>query len=58
MWEAEIRRIGVGNKFARCHLNRKKLGVVGRACHPNDGMKFKIGGLWLRPAWAKSKPHL
>jgi hypothetical protein len=45
-WGTEIRGIAVqgqpGKKrFARPHLNRKKLGMVGHACHPSDGRKCK-----------------
>jgi hypothetical protein len=57
--EAEFRRILVPcqpgqKKFARLHINGKKLGVVMNTCHPSNGGKHKIR-LWSRSAWGKSE---
>jgi hypothetical protein len=35
-------------------MERKLVGVV-HTCHTNNGRKFKIGELWSRTIWAKSK---
>jgi hypothetical protein len=46
-WEAEIVAPGQPGKKSlwEPHLDGKMLGVVLRACHPNYGRKYKIGGL-------------
>jgi hypothetical protein len=58
--EAVIKRITIpgqfGQKFERLYLNRINLGV--EMCHPSDDRKHKIGGLWSRPAWVKSKTSI
>jgi hypothetical protein len=59
---AKIERIvisgqsGQKKKFARPHINgKKKLEMVAGVCHSSYSRKPKIGGLWSRPAWVKSK---
>jgi hypothetical protein len=59
-WEAEMERTEVPGKpgqkqFARLHLSRKQLGVVGCTYHPSGGEKLKIGESRSRPAGAKSE---
>jgi hypothetical protein len=41
---------GQAKKFARPHLNRKKLGMVACTCYFHKEGKLKIGGLFFRPA--------
>jgi hypothetical protein len=58
-WVIEIGRIMVlgqprQKKFARPHLNEKKLGMTVCTCHSSHG-KPKIRGLWSSQAWAKSE---
>jgi hypothetical protein len=55
MWKGEIGRILVPGQpqqkqFARPYLDGKKPEIVVCACHPSNGKKHKIGGLWSRLA--------
>jgi hypothetical protein len=58
-WEAEISGIKVlrqpGKKVYKIPFQWKKAGMVIHACHPGNGGKHKIGGLWSMMARAKSE---
>jgi hypothetical protein len=61
-WETEIRRMkckdSPGKKLERPHLNRKKAGCGGTYLAFQQQQEAKMGGLWFRPAWAKSETLL
>jgi hypothetical protein len=46
--------VSLGKSYVRTHLNRKKLGVVAYTCHPSQGKKLKIGGLWFGDSLTKN----
>jgi hypothetical protein len=63
VWEVDIGRImALGQarqeKFARPHLNGKKVGVVVYALLSQQRRKHKIGGSQSRQVWAKIKVKL
>jgi hypothetical protein len=45
----------MAEKFARLHLNRKKLGMVVNTCHLSYGRKHETGRLWSMSPQAKSE---
>jgi hypothetical protein len=47
-----------GKKFMRTHLSRKKLDMVGHACHFSYNRKCQIGGSLSRLAWVKKDETL
>jgi hypothetical protein len=49
----------LGKRLRILHLNEKELDVCvcvgGGVCHPSDGRKPKIEGLWFRETWEQGE---
>jgi hypothetical protein len=57
-WRNHYYKPAWAKKFRRFHLNGKNAGHGGHDCHPCNSRKLKIGGLWSRLAWAKTRSYL